>query len=358
MGKTLYIIFMFDNKTEVLTESGWKLFKDLLEDSLATVNPSTFELIFEKPTEIIAVPYSGNLICAKNLFLNFKLTYSHNMLVRKWIERDRTLSKFYEFVPIKKIGWYSGLLNNIIWNGSEKSNKFIIPGVEHKQKPQRLTKEVSMKSWLKFWGIFLAEGTVLGSYRKKKQLYKIQLACSKKREKTFIKKVLKELDLHFLELKDRITFERKQIYKLMENFKGVHAPFKYVPQFVFKQPAKNIKQILLGHVMGDGCIQNNLKSHYTSSFRLADDLQLLIFLSGNESRITERSSRMSVMKDGRNVRGKFPEYRISVCEKKNLSIERKKTLFNEPYEGIVYTAKMPTYHTLVTRRNKKIFISG
>jgi hypothetical protein len=64
------------------------------------------------------------------------------------------------------------------------------------------------------------------------------------------------------------------------------------------------------------------------------------------------------MKDGRVVKGKFPEYRISVCEKKNLSIERKKILFNELYEGMVYTAKMPTYHTLVTRRNKKILISG
>ena len=62
--------------------------------------------------------------------------------------------------------------------------------------------------------------------------------------------------------------------------------------------------------------------------------------------------------DGRQVIGTLPEHRISVCERKNLSVERAEVWFTEDYEGDVFCAEVPTYHTLVTRREGKILISG
>ena len=84
-----------------------------------------------------------------------------------------------------------------------------------------------------------------------------------------------------------------------------------------------IKEFLLGHFNGDRCQQNGHRSHYTSSFRLADDLQTLIFLSGEESYIGVRPPRNSaVMKNGGVIAGKHPDNRISICEIKNLSVGR------------------------------------
>ncbi len=64
------------------------------------------------------------------------------------------------------------------------------------------------------------------------------------------------------------------------------------------------------------------------------------------------------MKDGRIVNGVLDEHRISVCERKNLSIDRKEIITEEKYDGEVFCAEVPTHHTLVTRREGKILISG
>jgi C1A family cysteine protease len=100
------------------------------------------------------------------------------------------------------------------------------------------------------------------------------------------------------------------------------------------------------------------RSHYTSSQRLAQDLQQLIFMSGDESGVSIREPRTSTMTDGRKVIGKHKEYRVSVCENKNLSIDKKEDIFYEDYDDYVYCAEVPTYHTLVTKRENAILISG
>ena len=86
-------------------------------------------------------------------------------------------------------------------------------------------------------------------------------------------------------------------------------------------------------------------------------MQLLIFLSGKYSTITERPPKKSIIR-GKEIIGKYPEYRISECEKINLSIDKKEHIRTTEYNGNVYCAEVPTYHTLVTRRNRKILISG
>jgi hypothetical protein len=168
------------------------------------------------------------------------------------------------------------------------------------------------------------------------------------------------MGLRALELPDRFTFENRQVYEEMTRLglKGVHAPEKFVPPFVFKQNANSIAAFLTGHFMGDGHEQNGTRSHYTSSPQLADDLQLLAFLSGAESHVSVREPRTATMTDGREVVGRHPEYRVSVCARKNLSIERSESITREHYEGEVFCAEVPTYHTLVTRRNYRILISG
>lgn len=345
-----------DDQTEVLTKDGWKLFDNLTDqDELASVNIETRELIYEKPTRLIKLPYNGELICAEHKFLNFAVTPDHKMVVRKWNEQIRTLNDNYELIEAKDLGWYSGLMNNIIFKGKDEQ-VYVIKGIDHKRIANRSDREVDMKAWLRFLGIYLAEGTMC----KDPGNYKIQLACVKERETTFIKDTLNKLGLNYLQLSDRITFDNKNIYKMLEDmgYKYVKAPFKYVPKFVFGLSPELIKQFLLGHFMGDGCEQNEHTTHYTSSEQLANDLQLLMFLSGGESHIYKREPRTSTMGDGRIVKGNFPEFRVSNCEKKTISLEKKDQVFTKPYEGFVYCAEVPTYHTLVTRRQNQILISG
>ena len=135
---------------------------------------------------------------------------------------------------------------------------------------------------------------------------------------------------------------------------GVKAPFKFVPEFVFSLDRELIKCFLYGHYMGDGCYSEAKESsvsgigrttHYTSSWKLADDLQRLIFLSGSYSTISIRPPRASVMKDGRAIIGNYPEHCVSVWGSKGLSIQRKDNITIRHYDGKVYCAKSP--HTIL-----------
>lgn len=344
-----------DPETEVLTNEGFKKFSELTGyEALATVNPATSELFFEMPTQYFMIKHIGKLICGKHSNLDFKVTPNHKMLVRKWNQKDRKLDEKYTFVEAGELGWYSGLMNNVKWLGHNAHDVYKIKGVEHKLKVQREDKIVKMSSWLKFLGIFIAEGTVL------KEEYKIQIAAVKEREKRFIREVLGEVGIHALELKDRFTFSNKQIYTELSNlgFFGIKAPQKFVPNFVFNQTTENINNFLLGHFMGDGSESNFGKSHYTSSTKLGNDLQILLFMSGKNGTLRTRKARQSVMSDGRILSGKYDEHRIGVSEKLKLAIDKKEHITEENYDGYVYCAEMPTYHTLVTRRNGRILIAG
>ncbi len=347
-----------DSETEVLTDTGFKLFSELSgSELLATVNPSNSELSFERPSRLLKLRYKGPMVCAENWSLNFKVTPEHKMLVRKWDEARRRLSSEYTLVEAESLGWYCGLMNRVIWRGDAGSSEnFTLPGVLHKHKPQREPLTVSMGSWLRFLGIYLAEGTIL----EEEGQYKIQLAASKMREKEFIRQVLSDIGQHYLELEDRFTFSNRRLYETMEGLglRGVHAPKKFVPDFVFHQSAQNIKELLRGHWMGDGGGDDNRRAHYTSSTRLADDLQRLVFLSGNATSWTSRAQQVSVMTDGRVIEPGYDMQRVSVREQKNLSIVRKEQIFTDDYDGYVYCAEVPRFHTLVTRRRGKILISG
>jgi hypothetical protein len=368
-----------DDQTEVLTEDGWKLFaENCLGDKLATVDPITSELTYETPSTFTAYHYDGDIYYGSHQNLDFAVTPNHKMLVRPWIQKNRTLSDQYQLIEMQNVGWYAGLMNSVKREAAQDVEYYILPSVSstygQDYKPAvNPARQVTMKTWLKFIGIYLAEGTIITSDRyedqdvngvltrvKTRAEYKVQIAGVKQREREFIIEVLSDLGVGYCELDDRFTFSNKQIVTEMERLglKGVKAPHKFVPDFVFQQSQEQIEEFLLGHVMGDGCIDDAVRCHYTSSSKLADDLQRLNFLAGHWSNISTRPARSSIMKDGRKVNGKHPEHRISCWLSKELSIDRKANVQVRHYDGMVYCAEVPTHHTLVTRRNGKILISG
>ena len=65
----------YDSETEVLTKNGWKYFKDLsYEDEIATLNPNTNYLEYQKPKEIIAEKYNGKMYRLENRGISLCVT--------------------------------------------------------------------------------------------------------------------------------------------------------------------------------------------------------------------------------------------------------------------------------------------
>ena len=67
----------YDDKTEVLTENGWKLFKDVGDEKVATLNPNTFSLEYEKPKLKVDMPYKGKMIDYDGDAMSFTITPDH-----------------------------------------------------------------------------------------------------------------------------------------------------------------------------------------------------------------------------------------------------------------------------------------
>jgi len=349
-----------DGDTEILTRRGWLPFPDLtLENEVATVDPATQELTYEKPVRVIRLPYCGPMYTVQNRRQDFRVTPDHSMLVRTWDERARALSQTYSFVLMKEIGSSAGLMPAATFLGTAHDGTYRIPGVPGYQRAsQREDALVPIKAWLGFLGVYLAGRTMIRPTTRSP--HKIQIAASKGQGKGFVRGVLAELGVGASEQADRFTFEDARIYRHLEDLglKGVYPAEKFVPEFVFDLPGDDMEALLEGHREGDGSGQNRCWTHRTPSPRLADDLQRLIFLAGGQTGLSTRSPRSSVTRDDRGVSGRRHEYEVRRLFGGGSSIQRNSDVRIEHYEGMVYCAEVPTHHTLVTRRNGKILISG
>lgn len=96
-GKVVVRPDCYDSETKILTNSGWKFFKDLLDDDLvAQVNIETNEQTFVKPLKIIKQAYKGRMIHFKDGKgkVDLLVTPNHRMVVKScgkdvFIEADK-----------------------------------------------------------------------------------------------------------------------------------------------------------------------------------------------------------------------------------------------------------------------------
>ena len=74
-------IYCYDNKTEILTENGWKYFKDVTyEDKVATLNQSRME--FNTPTDIQDFAYTGDMYNVETEKGNLSVSPEHKVYAK------------------------------------------------------------------------------------------------------------------------------------------------------------------------------------------------------------------------------------------------------------------------------------
>jgi DNA polymerase I-like protein with 3'-5' exonuclease and polymerase domains/intein/homing endonuclease len=73
----------FDDKTEILTDSGWKLFKDLdRTESVKAFNKEDESFRWEKPTAYVCRAFSGDLVSIQGAAVDLVMTKEHNCLIQ------------------------------------------------------------------------------------------------------------------------------------------------------------------------------------------------------------------------------------------------------------------------------------
>lgn len=336
--------------TEVLTQDGWIGWPEYdWKKPIATVNPLTHALEFQQPFERHIYEYDGPMIYSTNRRIDFGVTPDHQMYLRKWDERRRTLADNYSFVRAADIGWYAGLLSAPFGQIGTDIVEIEIPG----------DRRYDGDDFLAFLGLVLSDGFAGGSEGSRpgkgtKNL--VRFASFREESRPAVSALAARLG--FKEAPSRPGVWNRWdagalAAWLRENGygNGLGAKFKRIPQLVKLSSVRQIKHFL--HWFDDR--NRSGLQFYSTSKGLIDDLQELHLRIGKRSTIGVAPAKETIF-NGRPIRSSAG-FILTVGQEDRLCLDRKKHIEMERYKGLVYCAGVPN-HTLLTRRNGSVLISS
>ena len=349
-----------DDKTEIFTLNGWKLFKDLQQDDLIlSMDLRDRHTCFCNHSGFFSSYYKGDMYGINHERVNLLATPNHRLFVKtsgEWQYKQMAdIAKMnYVFVPIS-FDWDG-------WTSNKETKNYTIKKREKKSWKEN-DKNVLMNEWLKFLGWFLSEGSLSDHIGKKKSKYRIIISQSKKKnfEKWIeIKNILDNLGYNY-QTEGELGFSvyNKTLYKELTEtcyeqrvcefcHKQYCSHLKKVPDYVKMLSSEQIDLLLKSYQSGDGCNDRGHINFYTTSKTLADDIQELVFKTKKTAVILTRD---------RKVKNWHICYVISVIEKDD-SVIQKKDIKKVNYEGWVYDVNVFPFHSIFLRRNGKAFWSG
>lgn len=251
----------YDDETEVLTESGWKLFRDVGEsERVASMDPETFELRYEAPKLRVDLPYDGDMITWDSQTLQACVTPDH--VVPVWDEESKELRKYY---AKDLLGQGHNLIRMTArWNGRDTENPL----------------GLSPKLFGAFMGAYLSEGSIDG---RRVVLYQSDA------NKSWMREILRATEWDWREIPGgfRLYDARKAEY--LSGF-GL-AGDKYIPDAIRFGSTECIAEFIRAYTLGDGHVRirpNGSEEHtiYSKSKRMADGLSELALKLGWYSSIT------------------------------------------------------------------------
>ena len=334
--------------TEVLTPNGWVAYPNYnWSDPLATVNPLTHRMEYQVPFQRHVYEYDGPIIGSTNRRLDFAVTPDHHMYVRKWDERRRTLSSRYSFVRAADIGWYAGFMHAPSgWLGTDVM-ELEVPG----------DRRYDGDDFVALLGLIASDGYAGGTDKTHNLV-----SFASFREDIRPAVMALAIRLGFKEAPSRPgVWNRWGAGALAEWLRqncytspALKARSKRVPDFVKCLSQRQIKLFL--HWFDDR--NRDGRQFYSTSKRLIDDLQELHLRIGKRSHIGNVPAKVAKYDGCASGEIRSGEaYILTVGEKDQLCIDRKKHIETGHYKGLVYCAAVPN-HTLLTRRNGSVLISS
>ena len=333
-----------DDQTEVLTKLGWKLFSILSpEDDVATLN-AWDEIEYHKPTRIINLPYSGNLISISGRTVDIRCTPNHNLYARPVYA-----SESFDLYPAEELFGHTFELKigGAVWNGIN-NHTFILPTVDSRTW-HRNSVAIPMDLWVEFLGYYLSEGSLYsGNNRKEYRVTISQQPNSPYYDR--IKHCLLQLpfNVHFMS-NGSATMHDKRLYTYLEQNCGKGFYNKHIPIDI-KCLSTRYLQILINSLLaGDGTVCGVTPALGVNSPLLSDDFQEIVLKCGYGSTKHGYS-------DGR--------FRVSVLSTQNSGkdtttpeIVRGNTEYVS-YVGNVYCCEVKNHIILVRRNGKPVWIGN
>jgi len=353
-GGTAYAL-CFDDKTEILTEDGWKLFKDLKKEKVATLNLKKDEFEWQTPTEYTTEDYNGDLLHFSARSFDLLVTPNHRMLVRRYAENlkngwkknllfpqkshrrisfDWVIKQAEELKDAKRQEWqmkrnvsnWTGTITEKIFIPERKVKKF-----GKKQSPR--IESINIDDMAEFIGWYVTEGYIrealisIAQYKSVNPSNYEEILDMFKRIGMFPKeqKIQQHINVYSIELAEW----------LVSNC-GSGSKNKYLPKWLKNQPKEILQTLFDTMIKGDGWINGKGFGYKSISKRLLDDMSEISLKLGYA---------VTTYKDS-----------ISITKEQVLpTINSKPKIIN--YKGKIYCVSVPN-SIIMVRRNGKAIWSG
>ncbi len=397
----------YDEKTEVLTENGWKLFKNVNKHEKVFTLSNDDEIELHKPTKYFKYDYNGDMYRFKAKSFDLLVTPNHKMVIDYGKNKKRKFVQAQNYSPSNSLIPKGGK-----WKGKEKS-QFVLPPVKimkgggpktkfsskelalarsmrkkgntfekisqklncspasilnickNKDYGQggvqikKITPEVkiNMDNWLKFFGIWLAEGCTDNENIALNHGYRVTITQKNKKIKKQIRKLLNKLPFRFYEEKkgECVNFIicSKQLWTYLRQFGNGYE--KFIPKEIKNLSKRQLKILFDWMVKGDGYVRKTTGqiNYWTASKKLVNDMQEIVLKLGwmatSKKRIRETKIRGKAINSNKTY--------VLGIQQSNYYRLRKNNISKQKYNGKVYCLEVPN-HTLLVRRNGKVTWSG
>jgi hypothetical protein len=348
----------YSDDTEVLTNAGWMLIKDLSGgEKIMSINPDTREVGYARYINKIAYHYKGDMIHFNGLNYDMLVTPNHNMLFstpKLWKQKLLKAESAQEV--IKRCTYYLPMAIGE-WKGAEPPKTIEIAGVK-----------VSYRDYVRLWAWFLSEGSTRRHQVALAQKIPDKIVNDLPSMQSFLRKAKSAVYLYG-EASDHFSA-----------YIGVHAEQKYIPTFIKSLSPEYIREFLDAFSLGDGSRdgQHHAKSYpgdshqvivRTSSPRMMADLCELVVKAGwmpsvwedkQKRMVTSFSNGDYILKTNCfniNIKkSKFRHYFGRPRPSKNGGASHAPQTM--PYDGMVYDVELEKWHFLLVKRNGKVGWSG
>lgn len=347
--------FCVTSDAEVLTSDGWiQINKVTKKHKVASLINNKY-LEYVHPIDTYEFDYDGDMYKLRSQQVDLDVTMDHRMYV-KLKEKNN-----YESIKTKKI--IGKAVQYKKW--AENHN----PDIKNFTKIKGNT--IDMNVWLKFFGIWMAEGwaNVYNEDDLTKVCYQTTIMQCKPRIKDILENIVKDMKyttycVH--DNKQKFTISNKPLCDYMKTL-SVGAVNKSLPNWVWKL-SQSQSQILLEHmILGDGHKCSNTSAcYYTSSKKLADDVMRLAIHCGWSANVsTDRKAGYTCKIRGKTITSTNDSLCIHI-NKSNMSCLEPKINYNPKtkgryestyhYKGKVYCLEVPS-HVFMIRQKGKVVLS-
>jgi hypothetical protein len=272
--------------SEIFTLDGWKKIEDINNSEIiATLNINTNEIEYQRITEKVDQPYTGDMIRFSNArTMDMMVTPNHRILA--W---DRKHKPYFIFASEAYKLWqqndspfsHSSLHRTGVWRG-EDPDQIEIAG-----------KLIDAELWAAFLGIYIAEGYasgIMSGVEKTQPRQRFICVTQKKLDsRELIKNMMSQLPWQIIEEPQGFTIVDDALYSHLFELGSSH--YKHIPNYAKSWSPRLLQILLEWMLLGDGRNRYGYKpgsiipEYATTSKKLVDDVYEVMLKLGSGATI-------------------------------------------------------------------------